>query len=82
MAEIYRFPIRPQLAVPCLICGEPIPIDEDEESILMSGLEIHSKICGKCRTAILIVRDEIFNEGIFSDDEEDNHNEVLLEEKI
>ena len=36
-----------QLATPCLICGEPVPV---------SILDNHSKICEKCKKAILKVR--------------------------
>ena len=36
-----------QLATPCLICGGPVPV---------SILDNHSKICEKCKKAILKVR--------------------------
>jgi len=67
MADIYRFPIRPQLAVSCLVCNEPVPIDEDEEKGLEHG-NVPTKICGKCRAAVLCLRSEIFNEDDSSDD--------------
>ena len=35
------------LATPCLICGEPVPV---------SMLDNHSKICEKCKKAILNLR--------------------------
>lgn len=35
------------LATPCLICGEPVPV---------SMLDNHSKICEKCKKAILKLR--------------------------
>ena len=36
-----------QLATPCLICGDPVPV---------SILDNHSKICEKCKKAILKLR--------------------------
>lgn len=39
-------------AIPCLICGEPVPV---------SIWENHSKICDKCKKAILKLR-KMFDE--------------------
>lgn len=39
--------IENALCTPCLICGEPVPV---------SMLDNHSKICEKCKKAVLKVR--------------------------
>lgn len=65
MATIYEFPTKPILAIPCLVCGEPVPITEEEEEMLMNGREIHSKICYKCQVAIRYTRANLFKEDLY-----------------
>lgn len=65
MAIIYEFPTKPILAIPCLVCGEPVPISEEEEEMLMNGREIHSKICYKCQVAIRYTRANLFKEDLY-----------------
>jgi hypothetical protein len=48
-----------RLCASCLICGEPVPLTEMEESALRYGHHIHSKVCDKCKAAILYMREQI-----------------------
>ena len=47
------------LSIACLVCGEPVTLDEQEEMRLDYGLPIHSKICDKCKAAILYMREQM-----------------------
>lgn len=47
------------LSIGCLVCGEPVVLDEQEEMRLDHGLPIHSKICDKCKAAILYMREHM-----------------------
>lgn len=66
-SEIYRSKREVNLAVrggahlsiACLVCGEPVVLDEQEEMRLDYGLPIHSKICDKCKAAILYMREQV-----------------------
>ncbi len=51
--------IKPQLAMPCLVCGEGIVLTEEEEAGMYYGHHVHSKICDKCRAAILYMREQM-----------------------
>lgn len=51
--------ITGKLCISCLICGEPVPLTEMEESRLDYGLPIHSKVCDKCKVAILYMREQM-----------------------
>lgn len=44
------------LSIACLICDEPVALSEMEQSRLNYGLDIHSKICDRCKNAILYYR--------------------------
>ena len=44
------------LSTACLICDEPVLLTDMEKSRLNYGLGIHSKICDKCKYAILYYR--------------------------
>lgn len=48
-----------RLSIACLVCGEPVVLDEQEEMRLDYGLPIHSKICDKCKAAILHMREQM-----------------------
>lgn len=50
---------RTHLSIACLVCGEPVVLDEQEEMRLDYGLPIHSKICDKCKAAILYMRGQM-----------------------
>ena len=46
-------------AIPCLICGESIPLTEVEEKMFLSSVphpEIRIKVCDKCKKAVLDIR--------------------------
>ena len=43
----------------CIICGEFVTLDEFEESRLLHGMHISSKVCDKCKQAILYTRKQI-----------------------
>ena len=47
------------LSISCLICEEPVRLTELETSRLNHGLSIHSKVCDKCKKAILHYRKEL-----------------------
>ena len=47
------------LCTSCLICGESVPLTEREELQIRHGMNIHSKICDKCREAILYMRKQM-----------------------
>ncbi len=50
---------RTYLSIACLVCGEPVVLDEQEKMRLDHGLPIHSKICDKCKAAILYMREQM-----------------------
>lgn len=45
----------------CIICGESVELTENEVILLKHGLSIHSKVCEKCKRAILYVRNQLEN---------------------
>ena len=47
------------LCTSCLICGESVPLTEWEELQIRHGMDIHRKVCDKCRAAILHMREQI-----------------------
>ena len=47
------------LSIACLVCGEPVALEEWEEQRMDYGLPIHSKICDQCKAAILHIREQI-----------------------
>lgn len=48
-----------RLCMPCLICGESVVLTQEEELSLQYGHSVHSKICDKCKQAILHIRKQI-----------------------
>lgn len=50
-----------KLATPCMICGEGIEYTEEENLKLLHGHCIHSKICDKCKNAVLHIRKQLDN---------------------
>ena len=53
--------MKVNVSIACLICDEPVALNEMEQSRLNHGLYIHSKICDKCKNAILYYRRKIEN---------------------
>lgn len=47
------------LAMPCLICGDSVMLTSREEMSLQYGRHIHSKVCDKCREAVLCMREQM-----------------------
>ena len=43
----------------CIICEEPVELTPNEELSLRHGFHIDSKVCDKCREAILHTRKQI-----------------------
>ena len=50
------------LATYCIICGEPVTLTQNERIRLEHGHCIHSKVCDKCRAAVLRIREQIKQE--------------------
>lgn len=48
-----------QLATSCIVCDESIPLTQNEELALRHGHHIPSKICDKCKAAILYMREQM-----------------------
>lgn len=46
-------PPKYSLAIPCLVCGDGVELDEYEEQRMMAGLSFNPKICDDCKKAIL-----------------------------
>lgn len=65
--EIYRNKVEVDIAtfgesylsVSCLVCGESVRLDPQEELGLRYGNHIYSKICDKCKAAILYAREQM-----------------------
>ena len=54
---------KTHLSIACLVCGEPVALEEWEEARFDYGLPIHSKICDKCKAAILYTREQMEQNG-------------------
>lgn len=48
-----------RLCASCIICGESVELTEMEEAQLRYGRYIHSKVCDKCKAAILYMREQM-----------------------
>ena len=48
----------------CIICGESVPLTQNEEMSLRYGHCIHSKVCDKCKAAVLRMREQVEQEEI------------------
>ena len=46
-------------SIGCIICGESVELSELEVAQLEHGHHVHSKVCDKCRMAILYLRNQI-----------------------
>jgi hypothetical protein len=49
----------PRLGVDCIICGETIELTPNEEASLYYGHSIGSKVCDKCKQAVLYIREKM-----------------------
>lgn len=47
------------LCASCMVCGDSIRLEPWEVSVLHYGHHIHSKICDKCKAAILYMREQM-----------------------
>lgn len=47
------------LCTKCIVCDEPIVLSQWDEMTLRHGGHIHSKMCDKCRAAILYMREQM-----------------------
>lgn len=47
------------LSVSCIVCGESVAITQNEEHMLKNGHSIGSKVCEKCKQAILHMREQM-----------------------
>ena len=45
--------------MPCIICGESIELTPNEVMSLEYGNHIRSKVCDKCRAAVLRIREQM-----------------------
>ena len=50
---------KAQVCTSCIVCGESIPLTEQEELALLYCHSIHSKVCNKCKATILYMREKI-----------------------
>lgn len=48
-----------RLSVACIICGETIELTPNEEASLYYGHSIGSKVCDKCKQAVLYIREQL-----------------------
>ena len=48
------------LCTHCIICREPIELSElESKAIIYSGGRVESKVCDKCRKAIMYLRNQV-----------------------
>ena len=47
------------IAIQCLICGEGVELTENEQMCINYGRSIHSKVCDKCKAAVMKIRKEM-----------------------
>ena len=51
--------VESHFSVSCIICGESVKLTQDEEWSLKYGHSIGSKVCEKCRQAVLRMREQM-----------------------
>ena len=51
--------IKGSLGMPCIICGETVELTPNEVMSLEYGSHIRSKVCDKCRAAVLRIRKQM-----------------------
>ena len=52
-------PDKSYLGTSCIICGESVPLTQDDILSLEHGHHIHSKVCDKCKAAVLRMREQM-----------------------
>ena len=55
-------PDKSYLGAPCIICDESVPLTQNEILSLEHGHHIHSKVCDKCKAAVLRMREQMKQE--------------------
>lgn len=51
--------IKYKICLPCIVCGESAELTKEEEVRLDYGRHVGSKVCDKCKAAILYMRDQM-----------------------
>lgn len=51
------------LATKCIVCSESVLLTQLEEEMVRYGMTIGSKVCGRCKQAILYIREQIEREA-------------------
>ena len=51
--------IKGSLGMACIICGESVELTPNEVMSLEYGSHIRSKVCDKCRAAVLRMREQM-----------------------
>ena len=51
--------LKPRYSIGCVICDEPVELTDNEVMAMQHGHHIHSKVCDKCRQAVLYIRQRI-----------------------
>ena len=62
MKQFYEI-AKATLCTQCIVCDEPIKLTPNEEVALNYGRPIGSKVCDKCKQAILHIRKQIEQEN-------------------
>lgn len=57
--EIDGFSNNATICISCIVCGEGVPLSDIELYHYMRGSYVDSKICDKCKQAILHIRKQI-----------------------
>lgn len=58
--SILKLPIiECKICLPCIICDEAVELTEMEEARLDYGHHVGSKVCDKCKAAILYMREQM-----------------------
>lgn len=56
-----------QLEIPCIVCGETVPLTENEKMLVCGGHIIQSQMCDKCKKAVLFIRERLEGPAIVLD---------------
>ena len=51
--------VKMQICTHCIVCNESIILSEWDETIVRFGGHIHSRMCDKCKAAILHMREQM-----------------------
>lgn len=50
------------LCTKCIVCEEAVLLTQHEEHMLRCGKDVPTKICDKCKNAILYIRSQLFKD--------------------